>query len=195
MYGEKAWRQLHKNTASNTEQVLEVTHPKQQPYAYLPLITKTIKVRQARYCWISKDELISDILRLTSSHGPAKAGRPAQTYIQLLCADTGCTLEDLPGAIDKRELRRSVLAARHYYYHYYYICSCCNGYRRMKWIQGYEFKSWTRQFGFEMVLIPMGMVWIQLFSFQLWANSRSDWLFKLGIETSLREEKPCIQTF
>ena len=34
------------------------------------------------------------------SHGWAKAGRPAKTYIQQLCADTGCSLEDLPGAID-----------------------------------------------------------------------------------------------
>ena len=28
MYGEKTWRQLHKNTTSNFEQVLETTHHK-----------------------------------------------------------------------------------------------------------------------------------------------------------------------
>ena len=33
---------------------------------------------------------------------PAKAGRPARTYIQQLCADTGCSLEDLPGVMDDR---------------------------------------------------------------------------------------------
>ena len=37
------------------------------------------------------------------SHGRAKAGRPARTYIQQLCADTGCSLEDLPEAMDDRE--------------------------------------------------------------------------------------------
>ena len=44
-----------------------------------------------------------DILLWTPSHGRAKAGRPAGTYIQKLCAETGCSLEDLPEAIDDRE--------------------------------------------------------------------------------------------
>ena len=39
----------------------------------------------------------------TTSHGQAKAGQPARTYIQQLCADTKCSLEDLPGAMDNRE--------------------------------------------------------------------------------------------
>ena len=33
----------------------------------------------------------------------AKAIWPARTYIQQLCADTGCSLEDLPEAMDDRE--------------------------------------------------------------------------------------------
>ena len=33
----------------------------------------------------------------------SKAGRPARTYIQQLCDDTGCSLEDLPGAMDDIE--------------------------------------------------------------------------------------------
>ncbi len=53
--------------------------------------------------WSSSDELISDLLMWTPSHGRAKAGRLARTYIQQLCADTGCSPEDLPGAIDDRE--------------------------------------------------------------------------------------------
>ena len=79
---------------------------KQQLYGHLPLITKTIKVRWTRHaghCWRSRDELISDILLWTPSHGRAKAGQPAQTYIQQLYADTGCSIEDLPGAMDDRE--------------------------------------------------------------------------------------------
>ena len=82
-------------------------HPtKQQLYGHLPPIMKTIQVRQTKhvgYCWKSKDVLISDILMWTPSYGCAKEGPPARTYIQQLCADIGCSLEDLPGAMDDRE--------------------------------------------------------------------------------------------
>ena len=37
------------------------------------------------------------------SHGRAKAGRPARTYIQQLREDTGCCPEDLPRAMNDRE--------------------------------------------------------------------------------------------
>ena len=81
-------------------------HPtKQWLYGHLPLITKTIQVRRTRHaghCWRSKDKLLCDILLWTPSHGRAKVGRPARTYIQQLCADTGFSLEDLPGAMDDR---------------------------------------------------------------------------------------------
>ena len=79
---------------------------KQQLYGYLPPITKTIKVRWIRHvehCWRSKDELISNILLWTPSHRQAKAGRPARNYIKQLCADTGCSLSDLPGVMDDRD--------------------------------------------------------------------------------------------
>ena len=46
------------------------------------------------------DKLISDVLLWTPSHGWAKTGRPARTYIQQLCADMGCSLEDLPESMD-----------------------------------------------------------------------------------------------
>ena len=97
-------------------------HPtKQQLYGYLARITRTIKIRWTRHvghCWRSRDEFISDVLLWTPSHGQAKAGQPVQTYIQQLCADTGCSPEDLPEAMDYREgnERRSgisVLIARH----------------------------------------------------------------------------------
>ena len=48
-------------------------------------------------------ELISDVLLWTPTHGCAKAGRPARTYIQQLCEDTGCCPEDLPEAMNDRE--------------------------------------------------------------------------------------------
>ena len=67
-------------------------HPtKQQLYGQLPPIPKTIKIRQIRHaghCWRSRDELVSNVLLWTPSHGRAKAGRPVRTYIQQLCADT-----------------------------------------------------------------------------------------------------------
>ena len=78
---------------------------KLQLYGHLPPITKTIQVRRTRlvgYCWRSRDELISDILLWTPSHGWAKTGRPARTYIQQLCANTGCSPEDPPEAMDDR---------------------------------------------------------------------------------------------
>ena len=67
---------------------------------------KIIKVRQTRHTghfWRSRDELISDILLWTPSHGRAKAGQLAWAYIQRLCADTGYSLEDLPGTMADRE--------------------------------------------------------------------------------------------
>ena len=72
-------------------------HPtKQQLYGHRPPITKTIELRRTRHaghCWRSRDELVSDILLWTPSHGRAKVGRPARTYMQPLCADTGCSLD------------------------------------------------------------------------------------------------------
>ena len=79
-------------------------HPtKQQLYGHFPPITKTIHVRRTRHVghsWRSGNELISEILMWTPSHGRAKAGRPARTYIQQLCANTGCGLGNLQGAMD-----------------------------------------------------------------------------------------------
>ena len=82
-------------------------HPtRHQLYVHLPPITKTIQVRRTRHaghCWRSRDELISDELLWTPTHGRAKAGRPARTYIQQLREDTGCWPEDLPEAMNDRE--------------------------------------------------------------------------------------------
>ena len=79
---------------------------KKQLYGHLPPIKKTIKIRRTRYAghyWRSRDDLIRDVLLWRPSHGLAKAGRPARTYIQQLCADTGCSPEDPPEAMNDRE--------------------------------------------------------------------------------------------
>ena len=54
----------------------------------------------------------------------------------------------------------------------------CNGYRRRKWTRPHEFKSWTWLIAFHIALIPLGKVWIQLFSIQQRVNSRTDWVLQ-----------------
>ena len=117
LYGCTTWtltKRLEKKLDGNYTRMLRAIlnkswrqHPtRHQLYGHLPLITKTIQVRRTRHagqCWRSKDELISDVLLWTPTYGQAKAGRPAQTYIQQLCEDTGCNLEDLPEAMNDRE--------------------------------------------------------------------------------------------
>ena len=82
-------------------------HPtRHQLYGHLPPIMKTIQVRRTRHaghCWRSRDELIRDVLLWIPTHGRAKAGRPARTYIQQLCEDTGCCPEDLPRAMNEHK--------------------------------------------------------------------------------------------
>ena len=82
-------------------------HPtRHQLYGRLPPVTKTIQVRRTKHaghCWRSKEELISDVLLWTPAYGQAKAGRPARTYIQQLCEDTGCSPEYLPEAMNDRD--------------------------------------------------------------------------------------------
>ena len=79
---------------------------KQQLYGHLSPILIIIQIRWIRYaghCWRSKDELISDVLLWTPSHRWARVGRPARTYLQQLCTDIGCSMEDLPGGMDDRD--------------------------------------------------------------------------------------------
>ena len=81
-------KQMGKKLDSNYTRILRAIlkktwtqHPtKQQLYSHLLPITKTIKVRQTRHtghCWRSRDELISDVLLWTPSHGQVRAGRLA----------------------------------------------------------------------------------------------------------------------
>ena len=94
-------------------------HPtRHQLSGHLRPITKTIQVRWTRHaghCWRNKDKFFVFLflflfcftayqpLLWTPAYGRAKAGWPAQTYIQQLCEDTGCSPEDLPEAMNDRE--------------------------------------------------------------------------------------------
>ena len=51
----------------------------------------------------SKGKLISDVLLWIPSHECASVGQPSRTYLQQLCTDTGCSLEDWPEAMDDRD--------------------------------------------------------------------------------------------
>ena len=133
---EEARQQLHKNAACNLEQVLAVTPHKTPTVRHLPPITKTIQVRRTRHvghCWRSRGELIRDVLLWTPTHGRAKAGRPARTYIQQLCEDTGCCPEDLSRAMNDREewrergqgypcYQHDMMMIYIYIYIYTYVC-------------------------------------------------------------------------
>ena len=112
LYGCTTWtltKRMEKKLDSNSSRMLRAILNKswrQQLYVHRPPITKTIQVRRTRHaglCWRSRDELISDVLLWTPSHGRAKARRPARTYIQQHCTDMGCCSEDLPEAMDDRE--------------------------------------------------------------------------------------------
>ena len=79
---------------------------KQQLYGHLSTVTKTIQIRHAGHCWKSKDEIVSNILLWTPTHGHANVGRPAKTYVHQLSADLACSLEDLLGVMNDREKER-----------------------------------------------------------------------------------------
>ena len=116
LYGGTTWtltKRTEKKLDGNKTRMLRAIfnkswrqHPtKQQLYGHIPPISKTIKIRRTRHAGHScrsRDELISDVLLWSSSHGRAKAGRPARTYTHQLCADTGCNPEDLAEAINDR---------------------------------------------------------------------------------------------
>ena len=123
LYGCTTWtltKRLEKKLDGNYTRMLRAIlnkswqqHPtRHQLYGHLSAIMKTIQVRQTRHaghCWRSRDEFIIDVLQWTPTYGWAKAGQPARKYIQQLCKDTGCTLEDLSKAMNDREKWRERL--------------------------------------------------------------------------------------
>ena len=117
-----------KNATSYIEQILEAT------------LHETIPVRPPTSCLINHSNKTKKTCRTLpekqerthrrrSPMDPftwtCNVGRTERTYLQQLCTDTGCHLEDLPGAMDdrgekrerergrERESGKSVLAVRH----------------------------------------------------------------------------------
>ena len=120
LYGWTTWtltKRLEKKLDGNYTRMLRAIlnrswqqHPtRRQLYGHLPPITKTIQARRTRHAghwWRSKDEIVSDVILCTPAYGQSKAGRPARTFIQQLCDDTGCNPKDLPKAMNDRETWR-----------------------------------------------------------------------------------------
>ena len=129
LYGCTTWtltKRLEKKLDGNYTRMLRAIlnksrrqHPtRHQLYGHLPNQTcRTLLEKQ--------DDLISDVLLWTPTYGRAKAGRPARTYIQQLCKDTGCCSEDLPEAMNDgekwRERVRDIRASGTAWYIYIYI--------------------------------------------------------------------------
>ena len=111
--GEEAGRKLYKNVESSIKQVLATTPHETPTIRTLAPHHKNYKssANQTRRTLLlrSKDELIRDVLLWTPTHGCARVGRPARTYIQQLCEDTGCNPEDLPEAMNDREKWRETV--------------------------------------------------------------------------------------
>ena len=117
LYGCKTWtltKRPEKKLDGNYTRMLRAIlnkscrqHPTMHElYGHLLPITKIIQVRFTRHaghCGRSRDDLISDVLLWTPTYSRAKAGRPARTYIQQLCEDTGYSPEDLPEVMNDRE--------------------------------------------------------------------------------------------
>ena len=119
----------HTHTHTHTLNKSWQQHPtRHQLYGHLPPITKTIQARRTRHaghCWRSKDEIVSDLLQWTPAYGQSIAGRPARTYIQQLCEDTGCSPEDLPEAMNDwetwKERVRDICASGTTWWWYIYV--------------------------------------------------------------------------
>ena len=113
LYGCTTWtltkrmeKKLDGNYTGMVRAILNKSWRQHHTKQHLPPITKPIQVRRTRHaghCWRSRNEIICDVLPWTPSHGRAEVGQTARTSKQQLRANTGCNLEDIPGATEDRE--------------------------------------------------------------------------------------------
>ena len=99
--GEKATWGLHKNTKCCFEQLLEAAPNKTSTHT--SCLTQVRRKRYVDHCKRSKAELITDVLLWTPKYGCACVSQVATTYTFQFCADTGCSLQDLPRVMDNRD--------------------------------------------------------------------------------------------
>ena len=120
LYGSTTWtltKQLEKKIDGNYTRMLRAIlniswkeHPsKERLYGTFPPISQVIREQRLRFvghCWRSKDEIVQSVLLWRPNHGKRNRGRPSKTYIHQLIEDTGMNVEDLPNAMENRELWR-----------------------------------------------------------------------------------------
>ena len=102
LYGCTTWMQtkrMEKKLDGNYTRMLRAIL--NESWRQHPHKAAAIRPPTSHHCWRIRDELISDVLQWTPSHGRAEARWPARTYIQQLCEDTGCSPEDLPKVIGR----------------------------------------------------------------------------------------------
>ena len=113
MYGCTIWtlkKRMKKKQDGNYTRMLRAVQNKswvqhcikQQMYGHLPPTSQIIQVRRTRHAR-SKGKQISDVLLWILTHGRGSIGWPVRNYLHQLCADSGCSLEDLKGAVDDRD--------------------------------------------------------------------------------------------
>ena len=175
LYGCTTWtltKRLEKKLDGNYTRMLRAIWNKswkqhttrRQLYGHLPPIRKTIQARRTRHaghCWRSKDEIVSDVLLWTPTYGQSKAGRPARTYIQQLCDDTGCNPEDLPEAMNDRETWkervRNIRASRTTWWWWWWLTF---GWRQFLMAQVFLFM--IQMLTWNIALIPNIVIWLLL---------------------------------
>ena len=101
--------QLHKNTTRCSEKIPEATPHK--PAAILPFTSHLTnhpflswelrRTRHGRQWWKRKGEFISDVLLWIRKHGGSSW--PTSKSLHQLCAETRCSLEDLPRTITHKD--------------------------------------------------------------------------------------------
>ena len=119
--GEEARRQLHRNAASYREQVLAATPHKTQPVRPPASYHENYSSKTNQTCTTlleKQGRTHQWCAPMDPAYGQAKAGRPAQTYIQQLCEDMDVALKTcqkrwMIGRSGERGSGISVLAARH----------------------------------------------------------------------------------
>ena len=122
MHGEKDRWELNNVAACCLEQILKTVRYKTSVIRPLSshLTNNPSKTNKTCwYCWKSKDELISDVVWWTPTHGSTNVGWLFKNCIDHLYANTGDQQEDLPSSMTmsdwwwERKLKKSVLLA-HY---------------------------------------------------------------------------------
>ena len=84
-------------------------------YGDLPKLTHKICVRRKRFaghCYRSKNEPVSKTVLWTPKHGARRRGKPATSYRDTLCKDTGLEVSELGTAMEDRSTWRTFVTRK-----------------------------------------------------------------------------------